>query len=91
MADRSIPQVGTRVSVQMFAGDVLAHQGLVEVEHYQVEHYQGAGGVGAKFSDGAGVTVVFSGDRSSVRMVLSAALHQLGPEVADSAGEAGAS
>jgi hypothetical protein len=86
MADRSIPQVGTRVSVQMFAGDVLAHQGLVEVEHYQ-----GAGGVGAKFSDGAGVTVVFSGDRSSVRRVLSAALHQLGPEVADSAGEAGAS
>lgn len=76
MADRSIPHVGTRVSVQMFAGDVLAHQGLISVEHYQ-----GAGGVGAKFSDGAGVTVVFSGDRSSVRMVLSAALAQLGPEV----------
>jgi hypothetical protein len=76
MATGSIPHVGTRVSVQMFAGDVLAHAGLVEVEHYQ-----GADGVGALFSDGAGVRVVFSGDRSSVRMVLSAALAQLGPEV----------
>jgi hypothetical protein len=76
MASGSIPHVGTRVSVQMFAGDVLAHQGLVEVEHYH-----GADGVGAMFSDGGGVRVVFSGDRSSVRMVLSAALAQLGPEV----------
>ncbi len=76
MATGSIPHVGTRVSVQMFAGDLLAHQGLVSVEHYQ-----GAGGVGAMFSDGAGVRVVISGDRSSVRMVLAAALGQLGPEV----------
>jgi hypothetical protein len=77
MADRSIPQVGTRVSVQVFAGDLLAHQGLITVESYESSGY-----VSALLSDGAGVKVAVTGDRSSVRMVLAAALEQLGPEVA---------
>ncbi len=68
--------VGSRVSVQLFAGDLLAHQGLVSVESYDSSGY-----VSAVFSDGAGVKVAVTGDRSSVRMVLSAALSQLGPEV----------
>jgi hypothetical protein len=78
MASASVPAVGTRVNVQVFASDLLAHQGLV-----QVTDYPSSGYVGARFDDGAGVTVVLSGDRSSVRMVLSAALDQLGPEVDD--------
>jgi hypothetical protein len=82
MVDRSIPQVGTRVSVTMFAGDILAHQHLV-----QVESYPSSGYVSARFRDGAGVDVAVTGDRSSVRMVLSAALAELGPEVEPSAGE----
>lgn len=82
MADRSIPQVGTRVSVTLYAGDLLAHANLVTVETYS-----GAGYVSAMFNDGAGVRLAISGDRSSVRMVLSAALSQLGPEVEPADGE----
>ena len=80
MADRSIPQVGTRVSVTLFAGDLLAHQHLVLIESYESSGY-----VSARFRDGAGADVAVTGDRSSVRMVLSAALSQLGPEADDSA------
>jgi hypothetical protein len=76
MADRSIPQVGTRVSITMFAGDVLAHQGQVRVESYPSSGY-----VSALLSDGAGVKVSVTGERSSVRMVLAAALEQLADEV----------
>jgi hypothetical protein len=76
MASASVPEVGTRVNVQVFAQDLLAHQGLVSVEHYESSGY-----VSARFSDGAGVQVAVTGERSSVRMVLSAALDQLGPEV----------
>ncbi len=67
--------VGSRVSVQLFAQDLLAHQLLVTVETYS-----GSGYTSAVFSDGAGVKVAVTGDRSSVRMVLSAALAQLGPD-----------
>jgi hypothetical protein len=74
MASSSIPRRGTRVSVQMFAGDLLAHQGLVHVESYPEHDY-----VSALLSDGAGVKVALTGDRSSVRMVLSALLERLGP------------
>jgi hypothetical protein len=68
--------VGSRVSVTLFAGDLLAHQGLVKVESYESSGY-----VSALFSDGAGVKVAVTGDRSSVRVVLSAAFSQLGPAV----------
>ncbi len=75
MASASVPRVGSRCNIQVFAQDLLAHQGLV-----QVVDYPGASYVGALFSDGAGVQISLTGDRSSVRMVLSAALSQLGPE-----------
>jgi hypothetical protein len=75
MADRSIPQVGSRVSITLFAGDLLEHAGLVSVESYDSSGY-----VSAMLSDGAGVKVAVTGDRSSVRMVLSAALAELGPD-----------
>lgn len=58
----------------LFAGDVLAHQHLVTVEAYPT-----SGSVGARFTDGAGVDVTFIGDRSSVAMVMAAALAQLRP------------
>jgi hypothetical protein len=75
MASASVPNVGTRVNLQVFAQDLLAHQGQVRVESYESSGY-----VSALLSDGAGVTVVLSGERSSVRMVLSAALTQLAPD-----------
>jgi hypothetical protein len=68
-----IPDVGTRVNVQMFAGDLLARPGLVTVESYEASGY-----VSALLSDGDGVKVAITGDRSSVRLALSAALIQLG-------------
>jgi hypothetical protein len=76
MAIGSIPNVGSRVNVTLFASDILSHQGQVSVERYQQ--------LGPAFSvvvrDGAGVQVAISGDRSSLRMILSAALADLGPE-----------
>jgi hypothetical protein len=76
MASSSVPTVGTRVNLQMFAGDILAHQGLVTVEH----HPGSPGHHTVVLSDGAGVHVAVSGDRSSLAMILSAALADLGPE-----------
>jgi hypothetical protein len=77
MANRRLPDVGSRVNLQMFAGDILAHQGLVTVERYAT-----LGNLQTVvFRDGAGVQVGISGDRSSLRMILSAALADLGPEV----------
>ncbi len=75
MASGSVPNMGTSVNVQLFARDLLAHQGLVSVESYESSGY-----VSALLSDGTGVKVSVTGDRSSVRMVLSAALAQLGPD-----------
>lgn len=49
MATGNIPDVGSRVNVQMFASD-LPHQGLVEVESDPSSGY-----VSALLSDGAGV------------------------------------
>jgi len=68
--------MGSRVHVQVFAGDLLAHQGLIRLESYPSSGY-----VSVLLDDGAGVRVAVTGDRSSVRMILSAALAQLGPEV----------
>jgi hypothetical protein len=77
MAIGNIPDVGSRVNLQMFARDLLAHQGLVSVEDYpELES------ISAVFSDGAGVKVSLSGDRSSLRMILTAALVLIPPEVA---------
>ena len=81
MATGSVPNVGTRVNLQMFAADLLAHQGLITVESYPNLEDLTTMFSTAVFSDGAGVHVAFSGERSSVRMVLAAALSQLGPEV----------
>jgi hypothetical protein len=75
MASSRIPGVGTRVNLQMFAGDVLNHQGLVTVETY------GPGSLSVVLRDGAGVHVAITGDRSSLRMILSTALADLGPEL----------
>ncbi len=76
MASSRVPNVGTRVNLQMFAGDILAHQGLVTVETHT-----GLDRMTVVFRDGDGVRVGISGDRSSLRMILSAALADLGPEV----------
>ncbi len=75
MASASVPYIGTRVSVTLFAGDLLKHAGLVSVESYESSGY-----VSAMLSDGAGVKVAVTGDRSSVRLIASALLEQLGPE-----------
>jgi hypothetical protein len=77
MASSRIANVGTRVNLQLFAGDLLSHQGLVTVEKYL--HLGNLQTV--VFRDGAGAQVGISGDRSSLRMILSAALADLGPEV----------
>jgi hypothetical protein len=79
MARRRLPEVGSRVNLQMFASDLLSHQGLVTVEN----HLSGSNLMSVVFRDGAGVHVAISGDRSSLRMVLSAALADLGPEHTD--------
>src|SRR6266487_4487366 len=81
MASASVPYIGTRVSITLFAGDLLAHQGQVSVESYESSGY-----VSAMLSDGVGVKVAVTGDRSSVRMVLSAALAQLGSDDDQDAG-----
>jgi hypothetical protein len=75
----AIPSVGSRVSVTVFAADILRHQGQVTVERYQ----QLGPAFSVVFRDGAGVTVAFLGDRSSLRLILSAALADLGPEAPD--------
>jgi hypothetical protein len=69
-----IPTVGTRVNVQLFASDVLSHQGLVTVEKYDRSMFS------VVVRDGNGARVAISGDRSSLRMILSAALADLGPD-----------
>jgi hypothetical protein len=73
----AIPTVGSRVNLTLFAGDLLAHQGLITVEAYPDLE-----AVSAVFSDGAGVKVSFTGDRSSLRLILTAAMAQIPPEVA---------
>jgi hypothetical protein len=74
-----IPTVGTRVSVTMFAADILSHAGMVTVERYA--------GLGPALSvvvqDGAGARITISGDRSSLRLILAAALGDLGPDAPD--------
>ncbi len=47
-----------------------------------VEQYRPGSMMTVVFRDGAGVQVGISGDRSSLRMILSAALADLGPESA---------
>ena len=81
MQNSTVPNVGSRVHLQVFAQDLLRHSYLVQVETYPTSGY-----VAATFSDGAGVTFALTGDRSSVRMVLSAALAQLGPDDPDPKG-----
>ena len=75
MSAATAPHMGSRISVQMFASDLLAHQGLV-----RVESYPGVGHVSAVLTDGAGTTISITGDRSSIHMVLTAALERLGQE-----------
>jgi hypothetical protein len=75
MATARLPEMGSRVNVQLFASDLLAYAGLVHVEAYPEIQY-----VSATLSDGKGVKVALTGDRSSLRMILSAALVQLDPD-----------
>lgn len=63
----------TRVDVQMFAGDLLARADAVMFERYA----SGRGGL--RLDAGDGVKVVITGDRSSLRLLVSAALTQLAP------------
>jgi hypothetical protein len=72
----AIPSVGTRVSVTMFAGDILSHQGQVTVERYR----ELGPALSVVFQDGAGARITISGDRASLRLILAAALADLGPE-----------
>lgn len=74
MANSSIPDVGTRVSVHMFARDLLAHQNLVQVETHPES---GNDWPILTFSDGAGGRIAISGDRSSLRMMVSGLLEGL--------------
>jgi hypothetical protein len=60
--------------VQLFARQLTSNQGAVAYEEYP-EFDSGS----VSFSDGAGVRVSLSGDRSSLRMVLSAALALVRP------------
>jgi hypothetical protein len=76
LARKRLPEVGSRVNVTMFASDILSHQQLVSVER----HLSGSTLMSVVFRDGAGVSVAITGDRSSLHMILSAALADLGPE-----------
>jgi hypothetical protein len=69
MANESIPRIGSRVSVQVFAGDLLAHAGLISIESYPSSGYSSV-----LLSDGGGVKVAVTGDPASLRTVLQAAL-----------------
>jgi hypothetical protein len=75
MANNSIPHVGSRTSVQVFAVDVLKHQGLVQVETYQSSGYSSV-----LLGDGAGVKVAVTGTPEELRELLEAALAALGPD-----------
>jgi hypothetical protein len=77
MARGSVPTIGTRVNVQLFASDILSHQGLVTVEPHS-----GIDRLTVVFRDGDGARVAISGDRSSLRLILTAAMAQIPPEVA---------
>lgn len=64
----------SRVLVQMFAGDLLAHP--PSFEHYPALGVQEGAVV---LDDGDGTRVAVSGDRSSLRLLFAGALAQLGP------------
>jgi hypothetical protein len=66
------PRVGSHVSVQVFAQDLLAHQGLIRLESYPSSGY-----VSVLLDDGGGVRVAVTGNRAGVQMVLEAALDTL--------------
>lgn len=67
-------RVGTRTDVMLFAQDILRHAGLVQVEQYPSSGYWSVG-----LSDGDGARIAITGDRSSLAMIMSAALQQLRP------------
>jgi hypothetical protein len=73
MANHSIPRIGTHVRIQLFAGDLLAHQGLVSFEAY-------AGSSGSVLlDDGSGVKIALTGEPAQLRQVLEAALAAIDP------------
>ena len=63
----------TRVNMQLFVRDLLAQRPPMAWESYQ----NGAGSL--VMDDGAGIRVAHTGDPSSLRMLLSGGLEQLGP------------
>lgn len=72
----------TRVDVQMFAGDLLAQRDAVVYEHYQGTDDRGS----LRLDPGDGVKLAITGDRSSIRLLISAALTQLAPPNPNTAG-----
>jgi hypothetical protein len=74
MDNDSIPHIGSRTSVQLFAADVLSHQGLVQVETYQSSGYSSV-----LLGDGVGVKIALTGTPEELREVLEAALAATSP------------
>ena len=66
--------VTSRVDIQLFVTDLLAQRDPVAFERYPGQDHGSL-----RLEDGAGLKVAISGDRSSLRMLLSGALTQLAP------------
>lgn len=74
--DYCVPHIGSRTTVQLFAGDVLKHQGLVKVEHYESSGYSSV-----VLDDGSGgLKVALTGSPAQLREVLEAALQAIDPD-----------
>lgn len=73
------PRVSTRVDVHMFAEDLLAQRPPIVFESYPGTDDRG----GLRLEDGNGVKIAISGDRSSLRLLVSDALAQLAPPAPD--------
>jgi hypothetical protein len=74
MASSSIPYTGSRVSVHSFVGDVTGPG------HVTVEQGANPSWAAMRIDDGHGMQFTLSGDRSSLRLLVSGVLAQLTPD-----------
>jgi hypothetical protein len=74
VATRSIPYPGSRVSVHAFASDILS-AGRADVEDGTVADWRSI-----RIEDGYNLSFTISGDRSSLRMLVSGLLAGLQPD-----------
>ncbi len=75
MANRSISYRGSRVSVHAFATDILSTDGRAEVEDGANTDWKSI-----RLEDGVGMTFTLSGNRSSLRLLVSRLLADLQPD-----------